>query len=743
MALLKLSELGRPSPILYLFLIFPTACPIWAQFEGDFPPPEAPQVIQASRVTGPISVDGILDEPDWLRAAPIDDFFRIEPKQGGTYDFKTEVRILFDDKNLHIGVFCADSMGKRGIRVQDFRRDFLSGENDAFLLQLDPQNLRRYCVSFQTTPLGTQRDAQVFDDAIVDSDWDALWTVKTSVAETGWTAEFSIPFKSLRYVLPPKGEEASWGFTASRLARRTYEQTVFPPIPQTFTPYRMTYAAQLQGLELPKPGLNLRINPYQLYSYERQHNELNTQSTATPKLGADIKWAISSHAVLDLTVNTDFAQADVDRAVNNLTRFNVFFPERRQFFLENSGIFPTSGGKVAPYFSRAIGLSDSQFNAEPVAINAGVRFNDRNDNRTWSGLYVNQRATETQGVANFALVRFQQNFGRQNNFGALITHRYDAANNNASSNHNTTFTADLFMRPNDNLTVNFMMTGSQDEGTGKFGHAGSLFTGLRLINMYAGYLGKWVSPDYLPGMGFTFGQDVAYHSGGGYYIWRPKKENSLVRRSDPGAFVNYYHNVSDGGFQQLELYLFPIYQWFRDNSFVEFAATPTWQNINFPFAPLNIIIPQDTYFYTRYRLRYNSDQSRQVSGLLKAEFGNFYNGRLLTLNTGARIAPSPHAALTIDYELNQAKALGEENVDKNVHLYSGGLRLARNAQLQGTVFYQFNSLDKTGRWNARLSWEYQPLSFLFLVLNDTRSDLGLNRFQNTGIIAKINWMKQF
>lgn len=727
----------------FFFLMSLPLC-VWSQYEGNFQPPDTPMVVRAMRATGKIDLNGLLDEPDWQKAHVVSDFFRIEPKQGGPYDFKTEMRVLFDDKNLYVGVFCADSSGKKGMRVQDFRRDFSFGENDIFFFQLDPQNLRRYCVSFQTTPIGTQRDAQVFDDSVIDSDWDALWAVKTQMTDKGWSAEFSIPFKSLRYELPPEGQTASWGFSASRLTRRAYEQTVFPPVPQTFSPYRMTYAARLEGLELPKPALNLRINPYALYSFEKRSlNGAGPTNAGKPEFGADAKWAINSHAVLDLTINTDFAQADVDRAVNNLTRFNIFFPERRQFFLENSGIFPTSGRQIAPYFSRTIGLSNSQFNAEPVPIDAGIRFNDRNEKRAWSGLYLHQRATDAQGGASFALARFQQNFGKQNNVGALLTHRYDEAGNNAGSNHNTTLTADVFMRPNDNWTIHFMLSGSRDESAGQLGHAGSFFTGLRLINMYAGYVGKWVSPGYLPRMGFTFGQDVVLHSPGGYYIWRPKKENSLIRRADPGFFFNYYHNVSDGGFQQLEWYIFPIYQWFRDNSFIELSFTPTWQNIDFTFTPLGILIPQGRYFYTRYRVLYNSDQSRKLSGTFRAEFGNFYNGRLLTLTAGARYAPSPRAVLTLDYELNRANDLGENAQDKSVHLYSGGLRVALNAQLQGTAFYQFNSLDKTGRWNARLSWEYQPLSFLFIVFNDTRNDLGLNRFEQTGVVAKLNWMKQF
>jgi Domain of unknown function (DUF5916) len=718
----------------------------WAQNAPEnFPPPENPPTVRAVKIVEKITLDGSLNEVAWQQAQAISgsDFFRMEPKQGGDFEFKTSIHLLFDEKNLYVGVFCQDSLGKKGVRVQDFRRDFAYGENDIFFFQLDPQNLRRYCVSFQTTPLGTQRDLQVFDDDRRDNDWDALWSVKSRILENGWSAEFAIPFKSLRYELSKPGETVSWGFTASRLARRDYEQTVYPPIPQSFSPYRMTYAARLEGLELPKPALNLRLNPYFLYDSEKRTvNGKETPGASEPKIGGDAKWAINSHAVLDLTFNTDFAQADVDRAVNNLTRFNLFFPERRQFFLENSGIYPSDGSSIYPYFSRTIGLANSQFNAAAVPLDAGIRFNDRNEKRTLSSLYVHQRGTDEQGGASFGLVRFQKNFGKQNNFGAMLTHRFDEAGVGFSSNHNTTLTADFFLRPTDSWTVSGFGSGSRDEGTGKLGHAGNLFAGLQLNNMYAGWVTKWVTRDYLPGMGFTFANNVVHHNPGGYYIWRPKKEKSLIRRADPGFFVNYYHNASDGKFQQADLYIFPVYQWFRDNSFMQVAITPTWQNIDFLFAPLDIAVPEGRYFYTRYKAEYNTDRSRKLSGSAEAEFGRFYDGRLLTLTTGARFAPSPHAALTLDYELNRARSLGKNDEDKDVHLYSVGMRLALNPQLQSTVFYQYNSLNKTGRWNARLSWEYRPLSFLYLVFNDIRSELGIDRFRTTGLIGKISLMQQ-
>ncbi|NUO00312.1 MAG: carbohydrate binding family 9 domain-containing protein, partial [Saprospiraceae bacterium] len=660
---------------------------VFAQNTENFAPPDSSPVVRAIKISTPLAVDGSLDEREWQEALSVSDFFRMEPKQGGTYEFKTEVKFLFDEKNLYVGVFCEDSLGQKGIRVQDFRRDFAFGENDIFYFQLDPQNLRRYCLSFQTTPLGTQRDLQNFDDTFTDNDWDALWLVRSRILENGWSAEFAIPFKSLRYQQPKKGELASWGLTMARLARRKYEITVFPPIPQSFSPYRMTYAARLEGLELPKPALNLRLNPYFLYNYEnRTTNGAAPVVVSKPKIGGDAKWAINSQAVLDLTFNTDFAQADVDRAVNNLTRFNLFFPERRQFFLENSGVYAGADiTNVKPFFSRTIGLADAQFNALPVPIDAGARFTDRNQNRTLAGLYVRQRGAEGQAAANFGVFRYLKNYGKQNNIGGMLTHRFDEAAYGLEANHNTTLSLDGFIRPKDDVTIQYIATASTDARSNSTGFAGSFYTGWFPNKWYLFYWTDFVSEKYQPGMGYIFANNTIRQQTGGYHIWRPKKENYFIRRYDPGVYFTYYQNMTDGAFQQADLYIFPVYLWFRDNSFVEISQTLTWQNIDFAFAPLNIAIPEGRYVYNRFRVQYNTDRSRKLSASAEAEFGKFYDGRLTTAIAGLRFAPTPRVALTLDYELNQAKSLGANASDKTVRLYSGGLRLALNPQLQGTV----------------------------------------------------------
>lgn len=733
---------------LVLFLAcFPAFCLRAQENEAEnFPPPDKPRQIRVTQASGEIRVDGFMDESDWEQAIITDDFFRREPRQGGEVRYKTEVRFLYDDKNLYVGAFCKDSAGIKGIRIQDLRRDFDWGENDIFGIALDPQNLKQYAQGFQTTPYGNQRDFQNFNGNNFDTGWNTLWRVRTQRSANGYTVEMAIPFKSLRYNLPEEGNLIELGFTLVRYARRDIEVSTYPAIPQSFTPYRMTYAAKLVGIEAPPPSTNIRVEPYALYQYdENKEGDVLVDKLNEPKIGFDAKWAVNPKTVLDLTVNTDFAQADVDRAVNNLERFNIFFPERRQFFLENSGIW--AGGlqrSIRPFFSRRIGLQ-GEFNAIPAPIDAGARYTQRSEKNALAGLFVRQRETENSAAANFLVLRYLKNYKRENNVGLMVTHRLDNSYDELGleSNNNTTITIDGQIRPKSQWDIQYLLSTSIDELDGKAGYAGRIFVGNNSNKYYYGWVTEYTDANYNPRIGFVRQNDVISHNPGGYYIWRPK-DIDWIRRWDPGVFVTYNHDATDpSSFQQAVLYIFPVYTWFRDNSFLEISSFPTWQNINFDFAPLGLEIEQDRYYYTRYLVRYNTDQSKKWSGSAAVNFGDFYNGNRFTINAAARIAPLPNTTLSLEYEHNDIRSVGIMEEDLKTDLYTANLRLALNPRVQLSSFYQYNSFNKQGRWNIRFSWEYKPLSFIYFVFNDTRTDEFDPVQRSTQFISKITFLKQF
>lgn len=721
-----------------------TAMRVNAQQADIFPPPAKQPEIYATRTSEALIIDGRLNEAAWRSTPVILNFFQIEPNQGAKPSFDTEVRILYDKRFIYFGVYCKDTMGKEGVRIQDFRRDFQADLSDVFSIQLDPQNQKQYCVSFHTTPVGTQSDLQVFNDNFYDANWDALWRVKTSITDSGWYAEYAIPFVSLRYNSEDQSaDSAAWGVTFSRIARRTNEETSFPARPQAFSRYRMTYAAALKGLQVPPKSLNLRVQPYTLFEYDRDKENGKVTDNIRFKAGGEIKYAPKPNALLDITFNTDFAQTDVDRQVVNLRRFNVLFPERRQFFLENSGIYAGADNfDLRPYFSRAIGLDNE---GQPIPINAGVRYTERNDKFTVSGMYVNQQRSSVQGASNFGLLRYLKNYGTQNNVGVMMTHRYDQSykSKGFSAQNNTTLTFDGIIRPNDQWTIQYMLTSSRTNSRDSIGFGGSFYAGRSTNKASYSWFTNFIGERYYPAMGFISRSELLFHSTGAYFIVRPKWRPKWIRRMEPGINAYYYQSAVDFSFQEASLYIFPVYLILQNGGLIEFSILPNWQNLPFDFDPIGVTIAKGRYQYNRYYANFSTDPSAKVSVQTGYEWGGYYNGRQRLVKLGFRLAPDPHATLRATWEYNDFRNLGIQGKNLSTHLLTTELRLAFNPRLLVSGFYQYNSLLKQNRWNIRTSWEFRPLSFVYLIFNESNFSNNFPSAKEQSIIGKVTYLKQF
>lgn len=306
---------------------------LFAQDADSFKPDSVRKKMHAVATTSFLRIDGVLKEPEWNLATASPQFIQIEPHQHQKPNFETEVKVLYNRQYLYFGINALDSLGKKAIRAIDFKRDFNERQHDFVSLAFDAFNDKRNAMSFVTNAYGVQRDLLSFDDLYYDIDWNGLWEVRTARTDSGWTAEIAIPWQTLRY---PKTTDTiqNWGFNILRNRRLTNEITAFSPFPRSFTSLRMDYAGILSDLRPPPPKSNIRLQPYILSSYDRFRG---FDSSVKPKdgsvkIGGEVKWALSPNAVLDVTANTDFAQADADQQVNNVTRFSVFFPEKRQFF---------------------------------------------------------------------------------------------------------------------------------------------------------------------------------------------------------------------------------------------------------------------------------------------------------------------------------------------------------------------------------------------------------------------------
>ncbi len=730
-----------------LFLCFLSPCLLPAQDAEVFPPNPDKRSIEAIKVEGRLKIDGRLDEEDWKRAGPVTDFIQIEPFQGEPASQQTEIRVLYNNQFLYLGVSSLDSLGKKVLRATDFRRDFDHRQHDLINLSFDGFNDNRNAMVFATNAFGVQRDLLAFDDVFYDVDWDGLWRVRTNRSDSGWVAEIAIPWQTLRY---PRTADSlqNWGFNLYRNRRSTNEISAFSPFPRAFSATRMEYAGVLKNLQPPPPRPNVRLQPYVLFSYDRYRTpSTNEESDDTSfKPGGDVKWAINSSTVLDLTANTDFAQADVDRQVNNVTRFSVFFPERRQFFLENASLFgfnvgqagDGSGGsmRIQPFFSRSIGLDDA---GSPIPIDGGGRLVYRSSERNFGAIAMRQREMGDSPATNFFVGRFSENLGRQNRIGGMVTAKNRPDGTNVSS------TLDGFFRLNETQSVNAFVMHSVGGQTDKHGLAG-IAQYINTTNNYKIWLTQSVvTKDFNPEMGFVARKDIIGATPGMNWYYRGKllPFRKVIRAFEPGFLPEFYFQASTGKLIERQLWFFPIWFNFQNGGYFGYSVNPTFQRLAEPFEPLGVHIGEGDYNYFRQQIWVSTDPSKIINLLGQIDWGAYFNGRLSTVDLTLQFAPSPHLSLSGRLNRNHFVKVGEPATTKTFDLYSIEGRLALNPRLQLIAFYQQNSEDDSKNYNIRLAWEYSPLSFLYIVFNKNgfRDTMDLRQVENHAIV-KLSYLRQ-
>ncbi len=731
---------------LFIFLVsISYSAKLWSQDNPDiFPPPETAPQIQAIRTSDPIKIDGILDEASWSNAISVTDFIQKDPVQGAPASMFTESKILFDDENLYIGAFCKTKNGRKDILAQNLQRDFDYFQNDMFGVVIDGFLDKRNAVSFQTNPYGAQRELLVMDDEIFNREWSALWSVRTQITEEGWYAEIAIPWKTLRY--PDNCKEI--GIILTRNIRVNNEYVSFPPIPRTFNIYRMPYEAVLTGIEPPPPSINIQFNPYLLVDATRQkEGDILLNENTELKAGGEIKWVMGPNSVLDLTYNTDFAQADVDRQVINLSRFSVLFPERRQFFLEGNEIYYMAAwDNLQPFFSRRIGLDN---NGNPIPIEVGARFTNRSPKQNIGAIVLRQDESGSQPAANFAVARYSRNLGGQNRIGGMATLRYDEPNAQGLSNYNTTVTIDGFLRPTQAINAFWMLSASKNSGAeDNEGYSGALWAYYSNNWIYFGLVESLVSSQYDPKVGFIDANNYLLTSPAFSLKLRPKWLPKFTRQFNPGITTYFYNYLDDLSFREGFASFIPVSFELQNGSEIEYAYRTNWQSLREPFTPLGIEIATGYYTFDRHIFSYTGDFSKKIGFSTAYNFGKYFNGSLNTYTASLRIAPIPHISFSGNYEYNEIKNLGINQETAKTNLLGSELRLSLNPRLQLITFYQYNTTNKRANINSRLSWEYLPLSYLYVVINENREDqlnslLNPIRIQNNQSIIKLTFLKQF
>lgn len=703
----------------------------------------------------PMVIDGKLDEKIWAIADTATAFYQVEPNQGNASEFRTIVRVVQGHHGLYFGVICFDPEGKKGTRATDLKRDFNWRDHDTFAIAIDGFNDQRNSMSFVTNPYGAQRDYLSFDDIYFDVDWSGLWKVRTHITEEGWVAEFELPWKTLRYTKPEDEHGSTWGLNFLRLRRASNEISVWSPYPRSFGFNRMDFAGQLTGLKPPPPSTNFQLNTYTLANDQRLNN--NTPSTSSNndiKIGGDAKWVINPNKVLDITFNTDFAQADADAIINNTSRFSVLFPERRQFFLENASLFGPglSGGSevggnmaILPFFSRRIGLNE---NGQPIPLKVGTRFTHRSLKSNYGVMTVRQSEDQEEASNDFVVGRYSHNLGSNGRVGSIFTLKTGHMSNDASNqDKGVDWVAgmDGFFRWKKTHSLSFMALQSSNETENQKGYGAYLQYLYTNNNLQAWWTQSVVTDAFNPSTGFLSRRDVI-SSAVGFQgnirgSWLPFRKQ--IRAFKPGISTEVYHQTSSKAMVEQTFAITPLWLEFNNGGQIKFTINPNRQSITGNFEPLGVTIGQGDYHFLRYSMQLNSDASKKVAYTMKYNWGAYFNGQLSNLDLSLNFAPMPQFSLNIAYGRNKFREVGERLESPYVDLYTVQGRLALNPRIQLTGMYQNNSVNNTHAYNLRFVWEYSPLSYVFLVFNKKSYAQDFQRQTDQSSILKLTFLKQF
>src|SRR5580765_2265404 len=707
-----------------------------------------PRIVTAVETRLPITLDGVLDDEAWISAEPATDFVQAEPHEGQAATERTTVRLLFDRDALYVGVRCDDAMASALI-VNDIRKDFTPGEQDTFALLLDTFADRRNGFVFATNPAGAKSDTQIANEGRdVNPSWDAVWSVATKVDANDWSAEMRIPFKTLRF---ERGEGRLWGANFSRRIRRKNEVDYWSPVPRVYNLYRAGLAGTLTGLGDVSQGHNLRIKPWVAGNSTRAVG--GGEFDPASHVGLDVKYGVTPSLTLDVTVKPDFAQAEADEQQVNLTQFSLFFPEKREFFLENSGMFyfgdipresRLGNARFAPpeeemllFFSRRIGLTDT---GQEIPIAAGGRLTGR-VGRTGVGLMTIQ--TQQEGARdgdNYTVLRARRDVLRNSDIGAIFLSRLSSG---LSSDRNQVAGVDANFRFVKALSINGFLAKSFTPGVagGEMAGKGSIVWNDNFLHTQYSLLS--VGDNFRDDVGFIKRQGVRKHFVDFGIRFRPEWWRKFgVRELHPHTRYNIYTDQSNAKVSHTNHVAMAWF--FERGGYMEVQWNPRFERIVVPFkVRTDQSFASGSYTWNEYALELETNHSRKVSGSALITTGGFWNGTQNTIKGGVVYRPSYQ--LTFDIALQRSDiTLPQPMHDFVTNLVTSRIGYAFNTRTFLDTLLQYNTDLKQFSANIRFDLIHRPLSDLFVVYNEQRlTDVPTPVNAGRGLIVKYTHMLAF
>lgn len=719
----------------------------WAGAESDAPRPRP--AIEALAIDTAITVDGVLDEPAWREAPKGGGFLQRQPVEFAPASEPTEIQVAYTPKTLYVAVRAHDSEPER-IVAGEMGLDRGLFRDDAIVLLFDTFHDRRNAYFIETNANSSRTDGLVTDEGRdFNVDWDTIWDVACKVDEGGWTAEFAIPFSSLRF--DPRLD--TWGFQVERSIKRKEEVTFWSPIGLDASLFRISQAGELRGLRDLDVGRNLRTTPFVTGSTSRRNDAAVSSSDDEFDGGLDVKWGVTDGLTLDLTVNTDFAETEVDEIQTNLTRFPLFFPEKRAFFLENSGIFQFGselGPPVVPFFSRRIGIARD---GRMVDLDYGARLAGRAG--PWNlGLLGARTGSLTADPENgfdavpenlWGVARLKRNVGERSFLGLIATHR-DGDDGGSES----VFGVDGNWKPTDRLDLfGYALTTTGESADGTEVDDADVWGGS--VEYTADELSAYASvteagENWNPDLGFSFRN--GFRNLEAEVTWRPRPDSEerarRIRNWLYQATVEYFENL-EGRKESVFAEVNVLGYQFQSGDFLTLFPQHQFERLDEPFEiSAGVVIPPGEYEWSRVGFVVRSSTSRPVYVDYFINGGDFFDGDRFRTRLLLGWRPGKRFRSTSTWDHNRVDLPGgsfEANVLRQRMELSFSPDLVINALIQAS-----DASESLGL-NLRLNWHYKPGSDLFVVYNHGWDLPDLDRFDDLAsrsrqLVVKWTWAWQ-
>ncbi len=705
-------------------------------------PVTSTRVAEAMEAQEPPVIDGAVEDAIWATAQIITDFVQAEPYEGEPATEKTEVRLLYDETHLYLGVICYDT-DPSGIITTDARRDSSLDDTDSFRVVFDTYLDRQNGFVFGTNPAGIEYDGQVTNEGEgggggpgfrraqggsgggFNLNWDASFVVRSRVGDFGWSAEFAIPLRTLRY---ESAKPQVWGLNFQRNIRRKREETYWSPVSRIYSLNRLSSAGELRGLELETPR-NFKVTPYALASSERDYTATE-DNDVDGELGVDAKFGVTPSLNLDLTYNTDFAQVEVDDQQINLTRFNLFFPEKRPFFLENAGNFAMGENRsVELFFSRRIGIGPS---GEIVPILGGARVSGKTGKYNLGVL--NMQTEEVVGVTaanNYTVASLSRELPNRSSVGALFVNRLATGDLAGDDDWNRTYGFDGKLGIGEPFTLSGFAARTDTPGLEGREHA------LNLRGEYQKRQGRvWlgttqVGGDFNPEVGFLTRDDYRNLETG--FFLNIRNDISWLRELRPHVTYEGFWNFD--GFKETERIHIDSHVDFENGAFFSPAFNHTVEGLGEPFEIYpGIVVAPGTYSNWEAAWRWNTNLARPLSYEGGIDYGGFLSGDRRGYENTVNFRYQSKVITSLSWFYNDIDLL-EGSFVTNLGQFKVSYNFTPLIYLQALLQYN----DRVDAWssNIRLSWLNTAGTGLFIVYNDTEGlgDLLIGP-QNRSFIVK-------